>query len=64
MATVTIKDSLLNETTTYEFYEYSVMKGLVVINGESKFFCSMKNAQALADNISRIATGESYIEAT
>ena len=64
MATVTIKDSFLDETTTYEFYEYSVMKSLVVINGESKFFCSMKNAQALVDNISRISTGETYSEAT
>ena len=64
LATVTIKDSFLNETTTYEFYEYSVMKSLVVINGESKFFCSMKNAQALADNISRISTGEAYTDPT
>jgi len=64
IATVTIRDSFLDETTTYEFYEYSVMKSLVVINGESKFFCSMKNAQALADNISRISTGETYSEPT
>ena len=63
-ATVTISDSLNKTVKKYEFYDYSVMKSLVVIDGESKFFCSKANADALVENIGKITTGQSFTEKT
>ena len=63
-ATVTINDSLNKTVKKYEFYDYSVMKSLVVIDGESKFFCSKANADALVENIGKITTGQSFTEKT
>lgn len=60
MATVNVKDSVRKTDITYEFYDYSVMKSLVVINGESKYFCSKKNAESLVTNIKKIGTGETF----
>ena len=64
MASVTIKDSLQGTVKKYEFYDYSVMKSLVVIDGESKFFCSKANADALVENIGKITTGQDFTEKT
>ncbi len=64
MATITINDSLQGTVKKYEFYEYSVMKCLVVIDGESKFFCSKANADALVENIGKITTGQDFTEKT
>ena len=60
MATVNVKDQVRKTDTTYEFYDYSVMKSLVVINGESRYFCSKKNAESLIANIKKIETGETF----
>lgn len=63
-ATVVVKDGLLNTETKYEFYDYTVMKCIVSVNGEFKFFCSKANADGLIENIGKIATGEEFTEIT
>ena len=63
-AAVTVKDGLLGTETKYEFYDYTVMKCIVSVNGEFKFFCSKANADGLIENIGKISTGETFTEIT
>jgi len=64
IATVVIKDGLLETETKYEFYDYTVMKCIVKVDGEFKFFCSKANADGLIENIGKISTGETFTEIT
>ncbi len=60
MAVIKIKDSFRNNETTFEFYDYSVMKSLIVVNGEPKFFSSKTYVDDLIENIRRIGSGEDF----
>ncbi len=62
IAAVVVKDALLGTTTKYEFYEYSVMKCLAVVDGKSQAICSKANTEALIENIRKISTGEEFTE--
>ena len=46
---------------TYEFYEDSVMRSLIVVNGESKYYCTKSYVSVLLDNIRRIDTDEDFV---
>ncbi|MDE5582150.1 MAG: DUF4340 domain-containing protein [Ruminococcus sp.] len=59
--TITYSDSYTKTTTTIDFYDYSNLTSLIVINGESKYFCSKSYVDTLIDNIGRIETGEEYV---
>ena len=61
-ASVTIKDSYSGKTSTFDFYDDSVMRSLIVVNGESKYSCTKSYVNTLIDNIKRIDTGEDYIK--
>lgn len=54
-------DAYNKKTYTYDFYDDSVMKALVVINGESSFYCSKSFINTLIDNVKRVETGEDYV---
>ena len=62
LATIKCTDKYLKTTTTYEFYDESVMRALIVINGESKYYCTKSYVKTLIDNIKRIGTGEDYVK--
>ena len=62
MATLSYKDDHANTTTTYEFYDDSLMRSLIVINGESRYYCTKSYVNTLIENIKRIGTGEDYIK--
>ena len=62
MATIKYTDEYANTTTTYDFYDDSVMRSLIVINGESKYYCTKSYVKTLIENIKRIGTGEDYIK--
>ncbi|MBE6862519.1 MAG: DUF4340 domain-containing protein [Ruminococcus sp.] len=59
---ITYTESYGNTTQTIEFYEYSPLKALIVIDGESKYFCAKSFAETMAGNVERIGTGEAYVE--
>lgn len=61
-ASIKIKDSYSGKTTTFDFYDDSVMRSLIVVNGESKYYCTKSYVNTLIDNIKRIDTGEDYIK--
>ena len=61
MASIEYKDSFLGKTMKYEFYDDSVMRALIVVNGESKYYCTKSYVNTLIENIKRIGTGEDYI---
>jgi len=61
MATIKYTDSYSGKTTTYDFYDDSVMRSLIVVNGESKYYCTKSYVKTLIENIKRIGTGEDYI---
>lgn len=61
LATIEYKDSFMGKTMKYEFYDDSVMRALIVVNGESKYYCTKSYVNALIENIKRIGTGEDYI---
>ena len=61
-ASVSIKDSYSGKTTTFDFYDDSVMRSLIVVNGESKYYCTKSYVNTLIENIKRIETGEDYIK--
>lgn len=61
MASIKYTDKYINTTTTYDFYDESVMRCLIVVNGESKYYCTKSYVKTLIENIKRIGTGEDYI---
>ncbi|WP_297961740.1 DUF4340 domain-containing protein [uncultured Ruminococcus sp.] len=60
-ASIKIADSYSGKTTTYDFYDDTVLRSLIVVNGESKYYCTKSYVKTLIDNIKRIDTGEDYI---
>lgn len=61
MLKVRYTDSYIDETVTMEFYEKSAMTALVVINGESKYTCSLSYVNTFIENVKRTETGEDYL---
>lgn len=61
IASIEFFDSYTNVTQKVEFYEYSSLSALIVINGESKYTCGKSFAETIAENAKRIETGEDYI---
>ncbi len=59
---ITYTESYSNTTQTIEFYEHSPLKALIVIDGESKYFCAKSFAETMAGNVERIESGEAYVE--
>lgn len=62
MLSIEFTESYENKTSKVEFYEYSALKALIVIDGESKYFCSKSFAETAMDNAARIGTGEEYVK--
>ncbi|MGN0675732.1 MAG: hypothetical protein ACI4KG_08255, partial [Oscillospiraceae bacterium] len=61
IASIEFFDSYTKVTQKVEFYDYSSLKALIVVNGESKYFCTKSFAETIAENAERIITGEDYI---
>lgn len=61
IASVEFNDSYIGTVTTVEFYDYSALNALIVINGESMYFCSKSYAENIAENVKRMDTGEAYL---
>ena len=61
MASIKLTDSFTGKTTTYEFYEDTFMRSLIVVDGKSKYYCTKSYVDVLTENIRRISTGEDYI---
>lgn len=62
IASVTFNDSYTGEVKNVEFYDYSALKALVVINGNSEYFCPKSYAETIVENVKRMDTGEEYLE--
>ncbi|MBR4628419.1 MAG: DUF4340 domain-containing protein [Ruminococcus sp.] len=62
MAKVVVKDSFLKTENTFEFYDYSVMKCLVTVDGKSKYYCAKANVNGLIENMRKLSTGEPFEE--
>lgn len=60
MVTLKYSDAVSGDSFTYEFYEHSAMKSLIVINGKSMFICSKSYVKTLMDNIDRIGSGLAF----
>jgi hypothetical protein len=61
MVSIDLNDNYLNEKHSIQFYDYSAMTTLIVVDGEPKFFGSKSYAQTLVDNIKKLDTGEEYV---
>jgi hypothetical protein len=61
MVSVKYHDAYLKEDFSIEFYDYSAMKTLIVVNGKPKFIGTKSYAQTLVDNIARLDTNEDYV---
>ncbi len=61
MAEVSFTDAYDNKKYTYQFYEDSLMRALIVVNGEPKYYCSKSYVTTLMDNVKRLDTGEDYV---
>jgi len=61
MAEITFKDSYDNKEYTYQFYDDSVMRALIAVNGEAKYYCTKSFVTTLIDNVKRLDTGEDYV---
>ncbi len=61
IAVIEHNDYYTQQVNKIEFYEYSALKSLVVVNGEARFFCSKSYAETVLENIKRIESGEDYI---
>lgn len=62
LASVSFKNSCTGKETTIDFYDYSAMKVLIAVNGESKFFCTKSYVNTLSENIKLIETEQDYIK--
>ena len=61
IVSVEYTESYGGTTQKVEFYDYSALKALIVVDGECKFFCSKSYAETIVENINRMETGEDYI---
>lgn len=62
LASVSFKNSYTGKSTTIDFYDYSAMKVLIAVNGESKFFCTKSYLNTLSENVKLIETDQDYIK--
>ena len=60
-ATIKYYDSYRGKTETYDFYDDSVMRSLIVVNGESKYYCTKSFVSVLLDNIRRLESDEDFV---
>ncbi len=60
MAVVEFKDSKMNKTLKYEFYEKNSMQALVVADGESKFNIAKSYVETLIDNAENLKSDEEF----
>ena len=60
-ATIKYYDSYRGKTETYDFYDDSVMRSLIVVDGESKYYCTKSFVSVLLDNIRRLESDEDFV---
>ena len=60
-AVIKYNDSYTGKTMTYEFYDDSVINSLIVVNGESKYYCTRSFVKVLIGNIGRIKEKEELV---
>lgn len=61
VVSISFTDSYRNKTFTYDFYDDSMMRSLIVIDGTNKYYCTKSYVDTLIENIKRIDTDEDYI---
>lgn len=61
MVSIEFTDSYTGITQKVEFYDYSSLNALIVVDGESKFFCGKSYVETIIENAKRIDTGEDYL---
>ena len=62
MAAIEYSEKYEGRTRKIEFYEYSAMKALVVIDGESKFFISKSYVETLITNVGLFDSEDDFIK--
>jgi len=62
MAAIDYTEKYEGRTRKIEFYEYSAMKALVVIDGESKFFISKSYVETLIRNAGLFDSEEDFVK--
>lgn len=60
-ASISYTDSYSGKTFTYDFYDDSLMRSLIVVDGKSKYYCTKSFVDTLIKNIGLIDTDENYI---
>lgn len=61
MAMVSFTDAYNNKSYTFDFYDYSNMTALIVVNGESRYFISKSYVETLIENAHKFESGEDFI---
>ena len=61
MAEITFTDSYDNKKYTYQFYDDSMMKVLVTVNGEPRYYSSKAFVNTLMGNIKKLDTDEEFV---
>lgn len=61
LAVLEYTDGYIGRDYKFEFYEYSPMTVLVVVNGECRFFGSRAYVDNLMENVRRLETGEEFL---
>ena len=61
MAVIKYYDSYRGKTQTYEFYDDSVMRVLIVVDGESKYYCTKSFINVLMDNLRKIDSDDDFV---
>ena len=61
MASIKFNDSYRGKTETYEFYDDSVMRVLIVVDGKSKYYCTKSFVSVLTDNIRKIDGTDDFV---
>lgn len=61
MASIEIYDSYVDVTQKVEFYDYSALNALIVVDGEARFLCGKSYVETIIENAKRIDTGEDYV---
>ena len=61
MAEVSFTDAYDNKKYTYQFYDDSMMKVLVTVNGEPRYYSSKAFVNTLMGNIKKLDTSEEFV---
>lgn len=62
IVTVEYTDSYTNVVRKVEFYDFSALKALIVIDGKAEYFCSKSFAETVAENVKILDTDQELIE--